>query len=69
MIKCCFEPIEMPEFLDSFVKKCSEQCKWMHQYLKIIAVQFITQIDMLHNKVIKGDWRNGKWLQMSIFML
>ncbi|XP_050080202.1 protein EFR3 homolog cmp44E isoform X1 [Anopheles maculipalpis] len=26
MIKCCFEPLEMPEFLDSFVKKCTEGC-------------------------------------------
>ncbi|XP_019539726.2 protein EFR3 homolog cmp44E isoform X1 [Aedes albopictus] len=26
MIRCCFEPVEMPEFLDSFVKKCTEGC-------------------------------------------
>ncbi|XP_001868152.2 protein EFR3 homolog cmp44E isoform X1 [Culex quinquefasciatus] len=26
IIKCCFEPVEMPEFLDSFVKKCTEGC-------------------------------------------
>ncbi|XP_058831019.1 protein EFR3 homolog cmp44E isoform X1 [Topomyia yanbarensis] len=26
MLRCCFEPVEMPEFLDSFVKKCTEGC-------------------------------------------
>lgn len=38
LIRCCFEPVELPEFFDTFVQKCTDPtCKYITQLLFAIS--------------------------------
>lgn len=44
MIRCCFEPVELPEFIDTMIQKCTDPgCKWLRNEKKIDikAIKFL----------------------------